>query len=609
MTQRSKITVWAIAFFIFFTGYFTYTSELLPDQSAPDEYAHAKALNFILTYRRLPAYPKDKDLLFYSRFGATRSFRPPLIYITTAAVQLGIDAVGLKFKTPYRKGNVLIGGLCAVFLLLSIYIYTHRVVIAAGLTAVFMLMPQISFIFSYLNADGVAIMACSLFLLSIALALKYGITLKTLVFFGFACGIVSLCKLTAWVFCVPVFLFAVVYIFRNSHSAVKTIAIVLISFAITAGWRIGFNIYHHGIENVFNWFLDAQIHQTHAIIKPDDYENYGKLGISYLDLLTNYDNFLCRTYVSTVGELDQLRLMVGNFEYSLYGLVFITGFISCLWVLMKPLIDKNRDKTRHWFELSIIAGGIFQVFMYLYFNINNDIQTQGKYILPALPGLFLLLAAFCSYVIEKMPQLDTPKVKAGALTLLLLGFIYAHLHAWYKYVIPFYNSVIYIDNSPERFTPIAFTDASKLETGDVELMLIDKHDLKYRVTGPDPRVTFKDVNIDTSPEHILLRIRVFNSHDNYYYFYWDDGEGPRHDDVVKGLFPEGYHIMYQILPVKKLKNLRFDLGTPDTRFHITALSYAPLKYKPWAAFLNKMFHVTPLSDTLPTGDVMVYFDE
>lgn len=602
MSQKSKIKVWCLVFFILFTGYFTYTSELLPADSAPDEFAHAKALNFILTYRRMPVYPQDKDLLYYSKWGATRSFRPPLIYVTSAATQIAIDAVGLEFKTSYRKGNALVGGLCAVILLLSLYVYTNRLGVAVGLSAAFMLMPQISFIFSYLNADGIAIMACCLFLLSVALALKKGVNVKTLAFFGFACGIVSLCKLTAWVFCVPVFLFAAFFILKSSKSLLKAIVIILLSFAITAGWRIGFNVSHHGALNAFNWFLDAQIHEIHGRIKPDEADNYGKIGKSYLDLLGNYDNFLSRTYLSFVGELDQLRLRVGMFQYLLYGLVFGVGLLGCLWVVIKSLVERNSDRRQRFFELSIIAGGIFQIFMYIHFNINNDTQTQGKYLLPALPGFFLILAVFWCYFLEKisLPE-NSAKLNTALLSFVLIVFVYTHIHAWYKYVIPFYNSVIYIDNSPERFTPIPFTDASRLQTGDLQLMLIDDKNLKYLVTGPDPHVMFKNVNIDTSPEYILLRIRVFNSKDNYYYFYWSNKEIPRKQDVVKGFFPHGYHIMYQILPVKTLKNLRFDLGTPDSRFHITSLSYAPLKYKPWAQVLNRFFNVSAASDTLQLG--------
>lgn len=601
MTTKSKVTAWCLVFFFTFTAYFVYTSELLPNNSAPDEFAHAKALSFILTHRRLPVYPQDKDHLYYSKWGATRSFRPPLIYVTSAATQLAIDALGIEFRTSYRKGNALVGGLCAVFLFLCLFVYTNRMNIAVGLTAAFMLMPQISFIFSYLNADGIAIMACCLFLLSIALALKHGITIKTLLFFGFACGIVSLTKLTAWVFCAPVFLFAAVYLIKNSLSIPKTVIVILISFAVTAGWRIGFNMHHHGIENAFNWFLDAQIHETHARIKPADYENYSKLGKSYFDLLGNYDDFLIRTYHSFVGQLDQLRLNVGRLQYSSYGLVILVGLIGCIWVVIKSLFDRQGDRSRCGFEFSIMFGGIFLIFMYLHFNINNDTQTQGKYLLPALPGLYLILAAFCTVLLKKLPQLDGTGFKTAALSLFLLGFSYIHLQAWYKYVIPFYNSVIYIDNSAQRFTRIDFTDASRLQTWDVETLLIDDKNLKYLVTGPDPSVTFNDVNIDVRPDHVLLRIRVFNSQDNYYYFYWGGDEGMRKYDVVKGFFPEGYHIMYQILPVKWVEDLRFDLGTPDSRFHITALSYAPLKYKPWAKILNKVFNVTPVSDTLPVG--------
>ncbi len=128
-------------------------------------------------------------------------------------------------------------------------------------------------------------------------------------------------------------------------------------------------------------------------------------------------------------------------------------------------------------------------------------------------------------------------------------------------------------------------------TGDLKLTYNTSDSLSYSVTGHDPRLYIMDLNIDTGPDLIHLKMQVVNSHANYYYFYWDDGAGMSENTVVRGFMPKGENTVYQILPVSSLMHLRFDLGTPGSRFIIKKLEYSGLKYKPFIPELNKFFNV------------------
>ena len=594
MTQRLSIYIWSVLFVLFFSGYFGYLSQKLPEGAGPDENAHLSAAQFIYEQGRLPVYPQDAEELYYSIFGATRSFRPPLIYIAAAQIHHLSDALSVKFEQPYRIANSLAGGLTAFFLFLALAVYTHRIGLAVCFTTAFMLMPQIGFLFSYLNADGPAIMACALILLSVCILLKKGCNGLTLAFFGFACGILSLCKVTAWIFCLPVCLFTLIFIIRSPARIVKPFFIIFICFALTAGWRIVFNVQNHGLDNPFNWNLDNEINLRHAVVNLDDVVNYKVQGKSYLDLLTNYDNFLSRTFLSFVGQLDWLRLRVGPAQYMTYALLIAAGLFASLLIVLKTLIKPNGRNSEHYFELSIVAGSVFLFFMYMQFNINNDIQTQGKYVLPAFTGILIILVSFTHRLINYFSSyLFTPLFKKSVMMISLAGLLYIHVQGLYKYVIPFYYTNAYVDTQAAAFTPIPFLNIQSAQTEDLELLQKSNTFVQYKVTGADPKLYIENLNINLEPQLIHLKIKVNNSKSNYYQFYWDSGAGMSEQTVVKGFMPKGENIIYQILPVSSISHLRFDLGTPNSTFTIHAFGYSKLSYKAGIRLLNKLFNVHP----------------
>jgi len=592
MTQRMKVAIWALLLALPLAGYYSFLAEKLPHAAGPDELAHLRAAAFIYDTGRLAVYPDDKDALHYSPYGATRSFRPPLVYIASASVHHLTDKLGIELEKPLRQGNALLGALCALFLFLALYTYTERIGLAVVVTAAFALMPQVAFVFCYLNADGAAYMAASLILLSISVLLKKGVSGQSLALFGVACGVLSLCKVTAWVFCLPLCIFAVVFILKSRAGIVKPLLVVAVAFALTGGWRIASNVYHHGFDNPFNLKVEAELQEEKRRILPEDIVTYEDQGAGYLDLLADHDNFMSKTYLSFVGHLDWLRLPLGPIQYGAYGIVLLLGLVAWIFVLLKPALFRDYKKSERWFELSIIAGCLLLFYMYMRFNMYYDIQTQGRYLLPAFPGYLLVLSEFAGYLFSgRFDEKAAASSRAPVFAAALLIVAYVHAQALYKYVIPFYFNSAYVDTSPERFRPIPFTDADMLETGDLELLVRKEGLMKYRVTGPDPRIMFKKVRINTAPEPILLRMRLASQVVGFYSIYWDAGRGMSEQTMVRGFVPHGVRTCYQILPAAAVAHLRLDLGRPGYELAIRELAYAPLKYRAPYNILNRLFLV------------------
>jgi len=585
-----KITIYALLLVAPLFAYYAFLAEKLPHGAGPDELAHLKAAEFIYDNGRLAVYPDDKEDLHYSKHGATRSFRPPLVYIASAYLHRLADRLDIDLEHPFRHANALLGALCALFLFLGLYTYTERIGLAVVVTAVFALMPQVSFVFSYLNGDGDAYMAASLVLLSICVLMKKGVSWQSLTLFGVACGVLSLSKVTAWVFCLPVCIFALVFIVKSRVGVVKPLLIVAVAFALTGGWRIGFNVYHHGLDNPFNWNVEAELREQKRDVLPEDVVTYKDLGEGYLDLLANHDNFMSATFLSFVGNLDWLRLHMGPIQYIAYGMVLLLGFVAWIFVGLKPVLVRSYVKSERWFEISIIAGCLFLFYMYMRFNINNDIQTQGKYVLPAFPGYLLVLSAFLDHIISTRAEAAftaSSRTAVFAVSLLVVGYI--HAQALYKYVIPFYFSGAYFDTAPDRFHPIPFTNEERLKVDDLELVKLKEGLIKYRVTGYDPRFMVKNVHINVAPEPILLRIGLPSSIIGFYSIYWDAGGGMSEQTMVRGFKAGDARTCYRILPVSAIAHLRFDMGSPGATVAIEDLAYAPLEYRAPYNILNWLF--------------------
>ena len=593
--DKPAFTAFVIAVSLLLTIYFGVLSEFIPRHGGPDEGAHKGAAAFIYEHNRLPVYPQDIDELHYAPYGTTRSFRPPLIYISTAVVQELSDFFAVEFKFPFRKANALFGGLTFLLLVSAIFLYTQSGWLSFIMGLGFILMPQTSFIFSYLNNEGAAFLASSLILLTIINLLKNGVSTKNLIYFGAACGVLSLSKLTAWAFCFPVCLFSLYMIYTSGYNRVLSFLIVTTSFMLVGGWRIIFNIYHHGINNPFNWKLEEEITKQHTIVDWSLIPNHSKLGHGYLDLLADANNFMTDTFYSSVGQLDWLKLELGRLQYYLYGFIFLLIVISIIYIFSSRFRQGSYDRDHSfWFELSILSGVALLFYLYMYFNLYNDMQHQGKYIMPALPGLIIILASWIDRAFIKNSKFQfKPYIRTSIICLFIFLLGYTHMQAVYKYVISFYHSNFYI-NPDLEYRAISLNGLKDIKTNNIEYDLVSDTELAFMVTGDDPWILMTNpVPLSGSTGAIVLKIDITVPEYGEYEIYWNNGEGITENTRVEGVVSRGDNQIYRILPVSKAFQIRFDYGIPGDQIKISSLAYSELRYRQFIPQLNKIFRMDP----------------
>jgi len=560
--------------------------------AGPDNVAHNDVTRFIATYGRLPTIPRDQDALHFTAYGGTRALRPPLTYIVSAALSKIYPFTTLAPEIAYRKGSALLASLTLgiVFCMLLVYFESYTL---ALLGAVLLgLLPQYVFIASYNNDDSGAIFSASLMLLSLVLLLRRGVTLRNFILFGVATGLVILSKITAWLLVPIVALFLLLFI-RGSTKKLLGLGIAALTVAVlSGGWWIIFNVYHYGSDDPFQQKITKEVAKRHTKFPADRVFGYKAEGIGYRDLvLENYDGFIEKTYKSTIGNLDWLRLRFGDLQYQFYLAIFVLSVVYLALRLIRFVYISifqgfvwDMESKKVIFEVLLFLSLPFQFFMFVWANINNDIQVQGKYLLPVAPAMLLLalagLKSFGGVVAALMVRFGVSDIsiapgfaKGAGVFVILLFAVCLHVYSWLHYVIPFYDRPEY-KLRIRPFKVVKLTPSSVLEINDVSGFDVADGVLTLRTVEGDPWVIFnkgfcKYLNDDT-----LVRIKMESDTDAVVKIYWDEGRGFTEDNQATAGYRKGHSEVYFSVHASGCKMLRLDPRRSSGTTRIFEIAFA-----------------------------------
>lgn len=593
---RWWIAVLGALLFAVFLLYFNETTSLLPLDAGPDEVAHNDAVEFILEHKRLAVLPDDQDELLFTRYGGTRALRPPLSYLTSAVMAAIHPAHKVNMLVALRKGSAVLGAATVLlaFLALVVYFGSWRLALLGAM--LLGLLPQFAFISSYNNDDIGAIFAASAMILALVALHRWGLSLATALAGGAAAGLVLLAKQSAWML-LPIALAYVVLFVREKPARLLRLSLpALCALVLCGGWWIVYNMYHYGPGDPFALHITATMAEQHGGFSPERQFGYAPRGISYWDLLANHDNFLVRTYQSTIGNLDWLRLRVGPLHYALYLAVF---FSALAYFPLKggTLIRRRRRpagsgsvETRDFgFELLLLAAVALQFFMYLWANINNDIQVQGKYLLPVILAILIPFSAalrsswrasdkLCRRLSGHGLALGEEGLRNLALGAALVVTIGLHLDSLFHYVVRFYRPTP-VRLEIGKFSKIELSKSDIASMHNMEVLDRNNDTLNLNATGQDPWMVLKSRFCHKFEGSKLLRVGLESERDDEFRIYWDRGGGFAETDMSNRAYREGDNQLYINLHIRRCRRVRLDPIVAPGRVRITSLAVAPLTVK------------------------------
>ena len=481
MTAKSRFSrsfIGAFSAFILATIYFGFTASHLPVGAGPDAYANYSAVSFYLKHKRLAVFPEDENTagISYTPHGTTRLLRPPLSFLVSALLTpvspLGEKAsrnvVGSKaWHMAPRIGSVLLCALTVAFVYLGLYWYFGNAWYAVVGSALIGLLPQFTFIASHLNDDSSAIFSATMLFAALILIYQRRTKLSTIVFLGLSVGLVLVSKLSAWLV-LPTAGLAFLLFFRIEKKRWLPCGLILIAMTIIGGgWWLLFNMSHYGIDDFRARNIQREIAPRHKTLKAFQGRGFIAHGIDFYQLgIRNHDNFVGASIKSAIGHLGWLQLRLSPVQYTPYYAVLI---LAVLYYLMRVLFVSVRcwtgmqeatDTRRFIFETLLAGAIVFQALAYTYRNVYQDIQVQGKYLLPIiLPLLVLFLAAtrVMSHTLLawlraaglRSITLPSHNIPQAVALLCLFTFGLVHLDGVLRRVLPYYWPPAYSLNSSD----------------------------------------------------------------------------------------------------------------------------------------------------------------
>jgi len=537
-SARAKFNAASPIVFLVFLAYYVTGSLLLPYGAGPDNVAHFDGADFVYREGRLATLPRDEEQLHFTAYGSTRVLRPPLIYLTAAAVARVLDWSGIDRRHLFRFASALLGALTILVIFSGLRLYFSSSWYATSGAMLAGLLPQFSFISSHLNDDSAAIFSVSLLVYCMILLLRKNLDGNIALLTGLAFGLVILSKFTAWLF-LPFALLGVLAFsqLQKNQNLYKILILAVLGLLFGGGWWLIFNIYHYGWTDPLLFKISAEVSEAHRTLDPGSIAGFSDKGIGLRALiLGNYQGFLGESLISTIGNLDWLRLRLGAPQYLLYAAVIVCALlcfplflIGSVWRL---ILGRGEEQPRQMVFFGLLFSAvIFQFFMYSQYNLNREIQIQGKYLLPVLFGVLLLFlgvvrvletflqtSRWAPSVVWGNPVLGVRTALLPWLSLSVIALV--HLDALTRFVIPFYvpsEQAVRVG----RFTSVDLTNSAIIDYTENLTLQSDETGWRIFTQTNDPQILFKEEICKYFHTNNVLRIDLVSDHESVLQVFWD----------------------------------------------------------------------------------------
>ena len=336
--------------FIFLAFVFIFIScwaFIQPYNASPDEEMRFQIVEYIVNHWTLPD-GRDPEIM-NPIWGLSYGYYPMLAYMIMAVpAKIASLFSNCGFETilmTARIVNAVFGTVTAYFTFrISELLFKSRAKYL--FTALVVFMPMSVFIHSYVNNDSLALMSVAWIIFVCASSIKNGWTWKLCV--SYAVG-VSVCLLSYYnaygiILCSMIFFFATVLIGytrdkKAKYIASRTLAIVLIVFALAAWWFIRNAILYDGdFLGLDASSKSAEIHASEGF-KPSERITLSEQGYDPFSLL-GYSQWaegkwINMVAVSFVGVFGQMDIFMPGYISKGFFVIFIAGFIGCITCLVK----------------------------------------------------------------------------------------------------------------------------------------------------------------------------------------------------------------------------------------------------------------------------------
>lgn len=403
-----------------------------PDNSHPDEYLHLETARYYLHHWLPPALDNEWVVPSFSHYGVSYLMGTDVGYLVAGKFALICHGFFPDFFATLRFFNVV--------LLVVILLWSARVFRESRASWIFLLTPQLWYVFSAYNTEGWALFVALLLIGQIAskdsslhayLASPQSQTAVTRLLP--ALSLVCLLALSKANFLIVFFFFATWLVWRLTtvragarglHGVARIIPLIVLPLLLQFGAQKYRHAVNHGdLESAIlrqaEKYAQREFKPSALQMEPKRFPGLQMKarGVSFQDVLIR-QQWLYRTAASFFGTYGWMTVTSPPLLYFLMGLGWIIFLAGALVATFRKsaALDQVFYATA-WLYLPLMAT------IAAYYSWTSDFQPQGRYLFPFLPILF--------YLIHKVD----PRRRLMAATVWMLfllsayGFIFVGLRA------------------------------------------------------------------------------------------------------------------------------------------------------------------------------------
>jgi len=376
---------------------------------APDESTHFYLLEYLYSNHTLPLATEPLQTLTGSisghiwQKGEFWYHGLPFPHILGALITTDIGSWFLPSELLYlgaRSFNWLLGGvfICALFRAAR---NVGAPVVISMLIAISVSIPQVTFVFSYLNSDGYGLMCIALLISALTAFINSPIR-KRAMYLGLAIGVMLMAKL----YFIPALVFAFVMlaatrIFNNKSVLAHWPTIVIAAVAVASPMLIIVFLKYGEISGISGQIDFVNMHKLNPAA------GYGTCYFLCGDNLLNDRTLLpwldltLKSYFSVTGWMN---IFISDLYYGIAALILFAVICASAFQI-KPL---NSQETPLSIAVDYALPILMIVALYpaitalsLIASQNSLPQPQGRYLFVTIPFLGLLLAMTAKRLIER----------------------------------------------------------------------------------------------------------------------------------------------------------------------------------------------------------------
>lgn len=389
---------------------------VIPFNGGPDEAMRYQISQYIYNYMELPR--GDTPEILNPVWGISYAFTPINSYIISAFVMKIVSFFGVGAENLFyaaRIVSVLFSMGTAIFcfkigqkLFKGIYLWLFMILAT--------LLPEFIFISGYVNCDAIAIFSVAWIIYALLCGKESKWSTKNCLFLGASLGCCALSYYNAY----GMILFAAAYcvvdvmldktIENKLQFLLVKIGWTALAAIIVAGWWFVRNaiLYDGDFLGLTASKECAELNAADAY-KPSNRTTPAKLGysIKYVLYDMKWIETSMRSFVAAFGSMQYfVEESLCNWYYYIIGFGIVAKAIEYVHNLIDKIKAKRAEmvynKEEHidngFFWICMFATCVTTIGISLYYSCFNDYQPQGRYCIPMLVPMALLVTSGFQYI-------------------------------------------------------------------------------------------------------------------------------------------------------------------------------------------------------------------